>query len=203
MPYSSEQLKAVLNRVTCRKDVNSERKEKCPICGHESLVIRVAEHDIPYFGRVAIVSERCGKCGYFHNDIYCQEVKEPRRYEYEVSSPEDMSVRVIRSRYGIIRIPELGVEITPGPLAEAFVSNIEGVLERVAYIIEDFLLWEEDETVKNKAREVLDLIDRVKRGEYKVTLIIEDPTGNSAIIPPPEMKSKLKVSLLSEEATSQ
>ncbi len=180
----------------------TERKEKCPICGYESLTIRVAEHEIPYFGKVAIISERCEKCGYFHNDVYCLEVKEPRRYEYEVSSPEDMSVRVVRSRYGVIRIPELGVEITPGPLAEAFVSNIEGVLERITYIVEDFLLWEEDEEVKKRAREVLDLVNKVKRGEYKITLIIEDPTGNSAIIPPPEMKSKLRVALLSEEESS-
>ncbi|HDI74345.1 MAG: hypothetical protein DRJ52_07280 [Thermoprotei archaeon] len=173
----------------------AERRETCPVCKNDSLIIRLAEYYIPYFGRVALISERCEKCGYVYNDVYCLEIKNAQRYEYKISSPEDLSVRVVRSRYGKIELPELGVEITPGPIAEAFISNIEGVLERVAYILEDFLLWDESPEVKNRAKRLLDLVEKVKRGEQAVTLIIEDPTGNSAIIPPPHLRAKLKVVL--------
>jgi zinc finger protein len=82
---------------------------------------------------------------------------------------------------GIVMIPELGVRIDPGPACEGFVSNIEGVLDRVAGVVEGVMACG-DEIERENAQKFLDAIAAVKRGELPVTLIIDDPSGNSAII---------------------
>ncbi len=106
---------------------------------------------------------------------------EPVHYELEIRREEDLNARVVRSTSGTIRIPELGIDIEPGPASESFVSNIEGVLERVEEVLEMVQRWGEKEKVE-RASELLFMIERIKAGEYEITVIIEDPLGNSAII---------------------
>jgi len=82
---------------------------------------------------------------------------------------------------GVIRIPELGVQIDPGPACEGFVSNVEGVLTRIERIVDAVIAWAEPEQ-QDPAAVLKEKIDRIRAGEMPVTLIIEDPSGNSAII---------------------
>jgi zinc finger protein len=87
-----------------------------------------------------------------------------------------------------LEIPELGVRIDPGPACQGFVSNIEGVLDRVEQIVKGALLWGEEEEREN-ARTLLERIRGVKCGAIPVTLILEDRCGNSAIIADKAQKS--------------
>ncbi|MEW6070829.1 MAG: ZPR1 zinc finger domain-containing protein [Candidatus Thermoplasmatota archaeon] len=160
---------------------------QCPICNTKNLICRVATLKIPYFGEILQITTLCNSCNYRHADILTTTSKEPVRYEYKISSERDMIVRVVRSSSGIIKIPELGVTIEPKVSGEAFVSNVEGVLERVKSIA---LQLAESEN-SPKARVIIDRIERLKRGEEKATLIIEDPLGNSAIISKKAKKTKL------------
>jgi zinc finger protein len=106
---------------------------------------------------------------------------EPMHYEMAIRTRDDIDARVVRSTSGTIRIPELGVDIEPGPSSESFISNIEGVLDRVRDILEMVVRWnEEDKTPR--AKELLLTIEKIKAGEFGITVIIEDPLGNSAII---------------------
>ncbi|RZN38062.1 MAG: ZPR1 zinc finger domain-containing protein, partial [Methanophagales archaeon ANME-1-THS] len=91
---------------------------------------------------------------------------------------EDLNALVVRSSSGSIEIPELGVSIEP-KRGEAFITTVEGVLERVEDVVH---LLSRDETGKERADEVLKRIAQIKSGEAGMTLIIDDPTGNSAII---------------------
>lgn len=118
--------------------------------------------------------------------------REPVRYELKIKSQDDLDARVVRSTSGTIRIPELGVDIEPGPASESFVSNIEGVLERVEDILKTILSWGEKEKTE-RANELLSLIDKIKSGVYEITVIIEDPLGNSAIIAENAVMRKLTV----------
>ena len=98
-----------------------------------------------------------------------------------VRTRDDIDARVVRSTSGTIRIPELGVDMEPGPASDSFISNIEGVLDRVADILEMVIRWNEDEKTQ-RAKELLLAIEKIKAGEFGITVIIEDPMGNSAII---------------------
>jgi zinc finger protein len=86
----------------------------------------------------------------------------------------------VRSTSGTIRIPELGVDIEPGPASESFISNIEGVLDRVTGILEMVIRWGEDDKTE-RALELLSVIEKIMEGNYEITVVIEDPLGNSAI----------------------
>jgi zinc finger protein len=106
---------------------------------------------------------------------------EPMRYELALESGDDLAARVVRSMSASLEIPELGVRIDPGPACEGFISNVEGVLDRIENVVKGALNWgNEDE--KENALNLLDRIMAVKCGSFPITLILEDPSGNSAII---------------------
>lgn len=137
--------------------------------------------DIPYFGEMMETTILCDSCGYRHSEVFALEEKGPVRYEMTVSAVEDMSVRVVRSSKSTIEVPELGVKITPGQEAEGFVSNVEGVLERIADVLRSMKSLDHGKKAA-KANELLKRIDGIKMGEEKIHLVITDPTGISAII---------------------
>ncbi|UZE92802.1 MAG: ZPR1 zinc finger domain-containing protein [Methanosarcinales archaeon] len=155
-------------------------KSSCPMCGEE-LVFRWRPDEIPYFGEIMHISATC-KCGFKHADTLILGVQEPVRYELIVSSSEDLDTRVIRSTSGTIRIPELGIDVEPGPASESFVTNIEGVLERIKDIVKMTRKWTEDDVKLKRIDEVLGTIEGAKSGDAQLTIIIEDPLGNSAIL---------------------
>ncbi len=150
----------------------------CPLCGRE-LVTNWVPQDIPFFGEVMHITSLCD-CGFRYSDTLIMTQHQPMHYELKVRSRDDLDARVVRSTSGTIRIPELGVDIEPGPASESFISNIEGVLDRVGEILEMVTRWgEEDKT--RRALELLSIIEKIRVGEYEITVIIEDPLGNSAV----------------------
>jgi zinc finger protein len=106
---------------------------------------------------------------------------EPVRYVYRTATQEDLAVRVMRSMSATIEIPELGVRIDPGPTCQGFVSNIEGVLDRIVQAIGSAIV-DGDAEERENARLLLEKIAKVKCGDFSVTFILEDPTGNSTIV---------------------
>lgn len=154
-------------------------RSTCPLCNRE-LLTKWCPAEIPFFGEVMNITSQCD-CGFRYSDTLILTQREPVRYELTVKNPEDINARVVRSTSGTIRIPELGVDIEPGPASEAFISNIEGVLCRVRDMLETIVGWNE-EGKKERALELLDMIEKIIAGEAEVTVIIEDPMGNSAII---------------------
>ena len=152
----------------------------CPYCNTEIEYVYQTEN-IPYFSDILIISALCGSCGYKYVDTQLLKENEPVRFEVQVDKAEDLAIRVVRSMSASLEIPELGVRIDPGPACQGFVSNIEGVLDRIEQIVKGALVWGEKEEQEN-ARALLKKIDRVKDGSLAITLILEDRCGNSAII---------------------
>jgi len=105
------------------------------------------------------------------------------RFTLGVESPEDLDIRVIRSISGTIRIPELGINIEPGPASESYVSNVEGVLCRIEDVVGMVTRWDDEPPGSiERAHEILESLRQVRLGELGITIIVEDPLGNSAII---------------------
>lgn len=152
----------------------------CPCCNTEIEYIYQTEN-IPYFSDILIISALCGSCGYKYVDTQLLKENKPVRFELMIESADDLAIRVVRSMSARLEIPELGVRIDPGPACQGFVSNVEGVLDRIEQIVRGALTWGDDEEQRN-ARTLLQTIDRVKEGSLPVTLILEDRCGNSAII---------------------
>ncbi len=154
-------------------------KSTCPLCSNE-LVTNWVQDNIPFFGEVMHITSLCD-CGFRYSDTLIMAQRAPVHYELKIKSEDDLNARVVRSTSGMIRIPELGIDIEPGPASESFVSNIEGVLDRVEEILGMVTRWGEKEKTE-RALELLSTLEKIKAGEYEITVIIEDPLGNSAII---------------------
>jgi len=174
----------------------------CPVCETGELIFRSTELDVPYFGKTTQTTLLCGSCGYKHNDFILSELKEPMRFELLVESEEDLSIKVVRSASGTISIPELGAKVEPGVASEGYITNIEGVLRRfqdaTTLAIRFARETDEEEIAEARGEEVLERLERMIQGKEPVTLIIEDPFGNSAIISEKAIKR-----VLSEEEVSE
>ncbi len=152
----------------------------CPSCGRE-LKTLITTYDVPFFGQVLLTSISC-ECGFKHADSVVVGEKEPVRYTIKINR-KNLFTKVIRSTSGTIRIPEIGVTIEPGPASQAFITNLEGVLDRVEWIVRSAMRWNSDDEEKVRRCEwiigkIRDTID----GDEELTLILEDPLGNSLIV---------------------
>ena len=166
--------------------------EPCPLCHEKSLILAERETEVPYFGKVYLFSMTCNNCKYHKADVEATEQKEPVKYEFEISNEDDMKVRVVKSSEATVKLPHIA-SISPGPAAQGYVTNIEGILNRVKYQIEAAKEMEEDEEDKKKAKNLLKKLLNITWGKEKQKLIIEDPSGNSAIISDKAVKSPLKI----------
>lgn len=151
----------------------------CPGCNTDIDYLYKTEI-IPYFSDILIISAICPVCGYKFVDTQLLKHGEPARYTLACDSVDDLSVRVIRSMSASIEIPELGVRIDPGPQCQGFVSNVEGVLDRIEQVLKGALNWGTEVEKENAAALLADIM-KVKAGTFPVTLILEDPCGNSGI----------------------
>lgn len=59
---------------------------------------------------------------------------------------------------------------------------MEGVLDRIGNVLKSLLSWAETDDERERIRCLQESLAKVKEGELAVTLVIEDLSGNSAII---------------------
>ena len=169
----------------------------CPNCGRELKIITTT-YDVPFFNKVLLTSITC-ECGFKHADSIVCEIKDPIRFKIKINS-RNLFTKVIRSTSGTIRLPEIGVDIEPGPASQAFITNLEGILDRVAGIVETAKRWNADDVNKvNRCDWILKKIRDTIEGKDELTLILEDPFGNSLVLSDEafkEVMSKEEASML-------
>ncbi|MBL7055288.1 ZPR1 zinc finger domain-containing protein [Candidatus Woesearchaeota archaeon] len=166
--------------------------QPCAFCNNKTLSLTEHETEVPYFGKIFIFSMTCSSCSYHKADIEAVEKKDPSKYTFEINSEEDMKVRIVKSSEATIKIPHI-TTITPGPAAQGFVTNVEGILNRVKHQIEEAKENSDDKSDRKKAKNLLKKLQKVMWGQEKLKITVEDPTGNSAIISDKAEISKLKV----------
>ncbi len=166
-------------------------KQPCPMCMQKTLTLIEDTKEVPYFGKVYVFSMSCSNCKYHKADVEIADKGEPSKYALEVSGGEDMKIRIVKSSEATVKIPHV-VTIEPGTASSGYVTNVEGILNRVKHQIESLKESEDDPAAKKKAKNLLKKLAKVMWGKEKLKIIIEDPTGNSAIISDKAVKSKLK-----------
>lgn len=156
----------------------------CPICKHK-LDIHIHSKKVDFYGKIWIFTYKCHSCGFKKSDILIDEIQEPIRMKFKVDNINDLYVRVIKSSYATLRLEELDYEITPGPLAEGKITNIEGILQQFLNGLQYF------HSNKEKVEQIRETIEKVLAGEGKITIIIEDPYGQSSILSKKTIREKL------------
>jgi zinc finger protein len=172
--------------------LNLTTTANCPVCSQE-MQFNWETQEITYFGEAMIIAGVCN-CGFRHSDTILLGQKEPARYTLQVTDLDDLDARVIRSSSGTIRVPELGVDVEPGYASESYVSNVEGVLDRIEGIV-GFATRSArsagSEESTRKGEEILQHIAEARCGQFEFTVILEDPLGNSAIVSDKAQRSAL------------
>ncbi len=152
----------------------------CPVCGEKNFSVEQVLDEIPYFGEVLETFAHCKSCGYKAHDILpLGENKNPKKQEIEVSK-DNLGLRVVKSKYCSIEIPEIGLKITPGPESESYISNVEGVLDRVIDSLKRISKIKHDK--EKELKKQIEKLNSAKEGKVKLTIIFNDSTGQSAVI---------------------
>jgi zinc finger protein len=170
--------------------VNRLENQLCPVCNKKTLALVETSTEVPYLGEVFLFSMSCSTCKYHKSDVEASEKKEPMVYSIEVESEDDLKVRVVKSSEGKVKIPHV-MTIEPGPSSNGYITNVEGVLNRVKAAIEIAKEAEDDPAAKKKAKKLLKKVNKVLWGQEKIKIIIEDKSGNSAIISDKAVKKEL------------
>jgi zinc finger protein len=154
---------------------------ECPLC-HRALAIIQVPETIPLFGQIIIQTLRCGHCGFKFSDVMSTEYHSPLGYEARIADERDLHTKIVRNSSGTVEIPELGFTLEPGPLAEGFYTNMEGLLERVDGVLKLLTTSAETPAQRARAKEILLLSMRCRAGKMPFTVRVLDPFGGSALI---------------------
>jgi len=168
--------------------------QTCPVCFAKTLNLSEDRANIPHFGNIYIMTMDCESCGFRKSDIDSEDTHDPVRLEFEISEADDLTVRFVKSSEAHIFFPDLKVDIEPGVGAEGYVANLEKALEDLMEILNQQKEAEESKPKKKKLRQMIETILDAKEGKAKLKIIVEDPTGNSAIISEKTVKFPLKSS---------
>ena len=154
---------------------------RCPFCDSGTMITSQIEYNVDHFGAVLLDVTKCPKCGYRHSDVLSLEAREPTLIQARINSLADLDIKVIKSSTATIKIPEFGATITPGPNSEGFITNVEGVLAKVADALTFMLSSADVERVK-MGEELLQQIRYARDSDPHFTIIVEDPLGNSGLV---------------------
>ncbi|MCS7123220.1 MAG: ZPR1 zinc finger domain-containing protein [Candidatus Aenigmarchaeota archaeon] len=150
---------------------------KCPVCGSENVINNTIDYSEKFFKKILISTIVCNSCGFKHSDILTEEKGESVEINFFVEEKEDLNILVVKSSKCSIEIPEIGLEITPGPYSEGYITTIEGILERIEnFLYEHMHLFEQE-----KVKKIMEKIKEMRNGNLKFHLILKDSSGISKI----------------------
>ncbi|XP_014287823.1 zinc finger protein ZPR1 [Halyomorpha halys] len=169
----------------------------CPICGTPTTT-NMKLTKIPYFKEVVIMATNCDSCGYRTNEIKSGAGMEPRgvKIEVTVSSREDFSRDLLKSETCSVLVPELELEAGPFVVGGKF-TTVEGLLTDLKTGLERSVLTRD--TLQAEVAEALSTLakrlDKVLATEEAVTLVLDDPAGNSFVqsLTAPDPDPRLKI----------
>jgi zinc finger protein len=174
----------------CNRMSNELKGQQCPICSEKKLTLREEEVDVAHFGHMFIFSMTCDGCKYRKADIECATQQAPAKYTLEVEGDGDLNARVVKSGEATVKIPRI-MTIEPGATSEGYITNVEGLLQRVKKTLQSTLDAEDEADNKKKLKNMIKKVSKAMVGREKIKIIISDPTGNSAIISDRAVKGKI------------
>ena len=187
--------KAVAPAAASSDDYEVVENEECPFCHEKTLTLTDTSREVPYFGICYIFSMDCSSCKYHKADVEAEEEHEPVKYEITITSEEDLKIRVVKSSNATVKLGALG-SIEPGETANGYITNVEGLLNRMKQQIEHLKKAaqegdEADEETATKCKNMLKKLTRILWGQEPLKITISDPSGNSAIISEKAEKKRL------------
>lgn len=163
---------------------------KCPSCKNGTITINKTIYDSQDGDKMLILKFECTECNFTKNDIVPMATNTiPGIITLKVESENDLKSKIYRSPTGKLEIPELELQVEPGPRADFYFTNVEGILVRFEGAVRIYKnnLDESDSQFK-EIEEILGDLDKAMKGTFPFTLKITDLAGGSYVIPQDESK---------------
>lgn len=156
----------------------------CPNC-QSPCQTNMKLTNIPYFREVVIMATVCDVCSHRSNEVKSGGGIEPlgQRITCKVNGREDFSRDVLKSETCKLEIPELNLDVGPGVLGGRF-TTIEGLISTMKdQLVERAGVFGDsaDDKTKTKMDAFIEEVEKVLAGKKQVTLILDDPAGNSYV----------------------
>ncbi|XP_008211218.1 zinc finger protein ZPR1 [Nasonia vitripennis] len=156
----------------------------CPEC-NSPCQTNMKMTKIPYFKEVVIMATVCDTCGHKTNEVKSGSGIEPHgvKIEVKVTGKEDFSRDLLKSETCHMNIPELDLEVGPTTLGGRF-STVEGIISAMKDQLSTSTALTGDSADPEIAKRMdnfISQLDEVLQGKKQVTLVLDDPAGNSYI----------------------
>ncbi|MFX1411665.1 MAG: ZPR1 zinc finger domain-containing protein [Promethearchaeota archaeon] len=163
---------------------------QCPSCQDGLINIFKSTYDLPDGDKILILKFECNNCNFYKNDIIPLTTNmEPGIMTLKITDEEDLKSKIYRSPVGKLEIPELELIVEPGPRADFYYTNVQGILFRFENAVTVYRNnLEKNDPEKNEIDELLDNLKQAIEGKFNFTLKITDPEGGSYIIPQDKSK---------------
>jgi zinc finger protein len=158
---------------------------KCPSCEKGVITIDTTDYDLPDGDKILIIKFTCDQCDYHKNDVIPMTTRmEPGIMTLKIEDETDLKSKIYRSPTGKLEIPELELFVEPGPRADFYYTNVQGILFRFEQAVSIYKnnLDKKDSEFK-EIEGILEELKKAINGELKFTLKISDSGGGSYIIP--------------------
>nr|CDJ85731.1 Zinc finger domain containing protein [Haemonchus contortus] len=158
---------------------------ECPNCGSPCEVL-MKPTDIPYFQTVIIMATTCDKCGLKTNEVKSGGAIKDHGCRLSLTIQEDVDLArdVLKSDTCSMEIPELDLEVGPGALCSRF-TTVEGLLtatkEQLSSQSSFFMGDSASSGERSQIEKFLDQFDEILSLKRSITLVLDDPAGNSYI----------------------
>ncbi|CXI67483.1 zinc finger protein, putative [Plasmodium berghei] len=139
-----------------------EVKSMCINCEQEGIN-KILKFEIPYFKNILIHSFECVLCNYRNNTIQdLNPIKEKGvKILFSVTKTEHLDRQLIKSEYGVLKIPEINFEI-PKETQKGSINTIEGFIQTALSNLTDYFI-----NLKNMYNEANNIVDDNENNESK------------------------------------
>ncbi|KYM95480.1 PREDICTED: zinc finger protein ZPR1 [Cyphomyrmex costatus] len=156
----------------------------CPDC-NSPCETNMKLTNIPHFKEVVIMATLCESCGHRTNEVKSGSGIEPQgvKIEVTITGTEDFSRDLLKSETCDMEIPELELEVGPNILGGRF-TTVEGIITAMKEQLSSSTAFTGDSSdpeIVNRMNVFIAQLEEVLDGQRKVTLILDDPAGNSYI----------------------
>lgn len=133
------------------------------------------------------MATNCDICGHRTNEVKSGSGIEPKGVciEIDVKSRDDFSRDVLKSETCELQIPQLELEVGSHALGGRF-TTVEGLIVAIKEQLNDpkrslFFGDSQNDESRVKLEKFFEKFDKILRGELEVTIVLDDPAGNSYV----------------------
>ena len=157
-----------------------EFQTNCPEC-RASCLTNMKLVNIPHFKEVILMATNCEACGHRTNEIKGGGGFEEKGVEikHKIKSEDDLKLEVVKSDSCIVKVPELELEVICASAGKY--TTVEGLCQDTLERLEKSYPYMFGDSAEEHVRNKLENIYARLRSPLGLTVILNDPTGNSYI----------------------